>query len=295
MVDGRRSSLEVPRSAAHNRFLMTYDDAFLQAIIDESDDDTPRLVYADWLEENGQSARAAFIRAQIESASLPAGNPRGEECRMRAAVLRGEHERVWLGPLCAWLERWGFERGFVERVTVNAQTFLKHAGTIFRLAPIRHAEICRAERFGRELAACPHLARLTSLRIHKLFVDDTVLLIASPHLNKLTELDLRENGFGDEGVEALAYSTLMAQLVRLDLSCNSIRDAGVQTLAESPQTGRLEWLDLSRNKIEEAGAMALAGSEALNGLRVLRLWGFWIGEIGRERLRDRFGDRVKFV
>jgi uncharacterized protein (TIGR02996 family) len=41
---------------------MNHDDAFLQAILDAPDDDTPRLVYADWLEEYGQPDRAAFIR-----------------------------------------------------------------------------------------------------------------------------------------------------------------------------------------------------------------------------------------
>lgn len=40
---------------------------FLQAIIEAPDDDTPRLVYADWLEEyGGDLARAEFIRVQME-------------------------------------------------------------------------------------------------------------------------------------------------------------------------------------------------------------------------------------
>ena len=45
--------------------------AFLEAILAQPDDDTPRLVYADWLEEQGDSARAEFIRVQIERARLP--------------------------------------------------------------------------------------------------------------------------------------------------------------------------------------------------------------------------------
>jgi uncharacterized protein (TIGR02996 family) len=39
--------------------------AILQAILDEPDDDTHRLVYADWLEDNGENDRAEFIRLQI--------------------------------------------------------------------------------------------------------------------------------------------------------------------------------------------------------------------------------------
>lgn len=42
----------------------------LDAIIAEPDDDTPRLIYADWLDENGRGERAEFIRAQCLLASL---------------------------------------------------------------------------------------------------------------------------------------------------------------------------------------------------------------------------------
>jgi uncharacterized protein (TIGR02996 family) len=40
-------------------------DSFLAAIASNPDDDLPRLVFADWLDENGDPDRAAFIRTQI--------------------------------------------------------------------------------------------------------------------------------------------------------------------------------------------------------------------------------------
>lgn len=43
--------------------------AFLRAIADSPDDDTPRLVAADWLEEHDESERAEFIRCQIDLAT----------------------------------------------------------------------------------------------------------------------------------------------------------------------------------------------------------------------------------
>src|SRR5688572_32283113 len=43
-------------------------DAFLDAIFDHPDDDTPRLVYADWLQEHGQENYAQFIRLQCAAA-----------------------------------------------------------------------------------------------------------------------------------------------------------------------------------------------------------------------------------
>ena len=47
---------------------MTTEDALLAAIAATPDDDLPRLVYADWLDENGRPIRAEFIRLQIEIA-----------------------------------------------------------------------------------------------------------------------------------------------------------------------------------------------------------------------------------
>jgi uncharacterized protein (TIGR02996 family) len=41
-------------------------EAFLRAIFDRPADDTPRLVYADWLEEHGDYALAELIRLQCE-------------------------------------------------------------------------------------------------------------------------------------------------------------------------------------------------------------------------------------
>ena len=54
---------------------------FLDAVLADPADDGVRLVYADWLEDHGQSERAEFVRLQIELARLP-------QYDARAAVLR---------------------------------------------------------------------------------------------------------------------------------------------------------------------------------------------------------------
>ncbi len=53
---------------------MTDRAALLRSILAAPDDDAPRLVYADWLDENGEPERAEFIRVQCELARL--GPPR---------------------------------------------------------------------------------------------------------------------------------------------------------------------------------------------------------------------------
>ena len=49
--------------------------AFLAAIRAHPADDLPRLVYADWLEEHGQSERAEFIRVECEAAMIDRDSP----------------------------------------------------------------------------------------------------------------------------------------------------------------------------------------------------------------------------
>jgi uncharacterized protein (TIGR02996 family) len=49
---------------------MNSGEALLHAILANPDQDTLRLVLADWLDENGEAERAAFIRFQIELALL---------------------------------------------------------------------------------------------------------------------------------------------------------------------------------------------------------------------------------
>jgi uncharacterized protein (TIGR02996 family) len=48
--------------------LLSQHEAFLRAIYDAPEDDTPRLVYADFLQENGADDRAQFIRTAVELA-----------------------------------------------------------------------------------------------------------------------------------------------------------------------------------------------------------------------------------
>jgi uncharacterized protein (TIGR02996 family) len=63
---------------------MSDEDAFLQAIADAPGDDTTPLVYADWLEERGDSSRANSLRLECAWAALPA-HPE-LQCRWREAL-----------------------------------------------------------------------------------------------------------------------------------------------------------------------------------------------------------------
>jgi uncharacterized protein (TIGR02996 family) len=101
---------------------MTADEqALLNAVIAAPDDDLPRLVYADWLEEHGRAERAELIRVQC-SLARPQADYRETDERKRWAQrerwLLQRYSVPWRKelPQVPAVE-WGrFERGMVESV-----------------------------------------------------------------------------------------------------------------------------------------------------------------------------------
>src|SRR6202030_4321823 len=96
---------------------MSPEKSFLHAILEAPDDDTPRLVYADWLDEHGRPEQAEFIRIQCQLEKVPPGHlpppvlDRRERTRdtirstsraklvRRAKSLLKKHGKKWAGPL----------------------------------------------------------------------------------------------------------------------------------------------------------------------------------------------------
>ena len=78
--------------------------AFLRDARERPEDDTPRLVLADYLEENGDPERAEFVRLQCRLAAGQAPLEGSERRRMgeRCEGLLGRHGGGWLGPLWRW-------------------------------------------------------------------------------------------------------------------------------------------------------------------------------------------------
>src|SRR3954471_13618531 len=103
---------------------MPDDPAFIRTIAASPDDDAPRLVYADVLDETGdpaKQARAEFIRVQIEKARLVPETPRWNELWDRDTALL-DCARQWRAELPAidGVQYAGFVRGFIDRVEIRA-------------------------------------------------------------------------------------------------------------------------------------------------------------------------------
>src|SRR5215203_3911185 len=99
---------------------MTDGDALIAAILANPDEDTPRLVYADWLQEHGDEERAEFIRLQCGHAGDD------EAAEERTAELEDRHRPRWLAglPQFPWAH-WFFRRGFPESLEIPTDLFLE--------------------------------------------------------------------------------------------------------------------------------------------------------------------------
>jgi uncharacterized protein (TIGR02996 family) len=103
---------------------MTHE-AFLQAILVNPDDDLPRLVYADWLLDQGDP-RGEFIHLQCRLARMEEDDPLRPQLETREQELLDHHQDAWLGSLRPLLNCWSFRRGFLDAATVPAATYLGH-------------------------------------------------------------------------------------------------------------------------------------------------------------------------
>ncbi len=267
--------------------------AFLAAIADRPDDDLPRLVYADWLDENGDEVRAEFIRTQIELANLTPTDPRRAGLAARERDLLRYHKHEWqLAEVSGRSQV--FRRGFVELVNVSADWLVAHPRALATPNTLRAVRVFNASAFLARLAEVPGLARLDSLDLtntHFAGSDDVRTFFTTARLDRLRELALRNSNFweGDE-LNALADTPVASRLRALDLSGNRVGDAGVRALATRPEFGGLESLIFRADELERhscvtaTGADAIAESTTLTRLKSLDLGDHYLGDTGLRAL-----------
>ncbi len=214
-----------------------------QAILDNPEDDTPRLVYADWLEENDKTERAEFIRVQCELAKIPGDHPGRMRLTMREDELLAECGEGWLASFPEWARsHLRFNRGFVgsircvpenwdDVVALTNQAPLRSItlkgicmGNISQLLNRPELSKCTSlhvdsqDQAGWELLNSEHLTNLKALRLHysaeappgKLFA-----LLSTPKFSHLTGI------FFGAHVKFLNWLDTPAMARLTSLGCNS--------------------------------------------------------------------------
>src|SRR5207244_694213 len=108
------------------------------------DDDAPRLIFADWLDEQGTveaADRAEFIRVQVALAQMSPDDPRRPTLLIAERELLDAYKPVWDAPFAGLASNLVYRRGFVEEVRVGAREYLLHAHELFAAGPIRHIHL----------------------------------------------------------------------------------------------------------------------------------------------------------
>jgi len=288
---------------------MSAEPALLAAIAASPDDDLPRLVYADWLDENGCPLRAEFIRLQIEIAkkeTLPRAvvNVFSHLWKRQQEILDNHLDEL-LGPLAGivTLYNYEFHRGFLEQLTLRLEDFLDHTEVVGALRPPPAVRATEAADSLGHLARADHVNLITELLVRRevmLFQEGfgrvvaSELIDAQPRLTRLRLLDLENCRLGDDyAPDLFPHSHYFPALQELDLSFNDLTDEGVLELLYTGVPQRLKRLVLGGNPIGDEGAVALA--EALANSTVLEnltLRMTNIGQRGQAALLGALGGKV---
>lgn len=144
---------------------MTEREMLLRAVCENPDDDTPRLVFADWLDENGEPERAEFIRTQVSSERIGLSSEEGDKLFWRERELLSIHEGAWRSSLPRAMREQPFIRGFVESAELHHEHLsVKRIEYLFRSAPIVSLSIPYLSDPGM-LARVSAISRLKNLSI----------------------------------------------------------------------------------------------------------------------------------
>jgi uncharacterized protein (TIGR02996 family) len=284
--------------AADDSSSMSHADGFLSDIRAHPDDDAPRLIYADWLDEQGQLERAEFIRVQCRLAALDPRAPERPFLKGRQLQLLRRHRKEWAGPLRRWAKEWHFHRGFVEHIRLPASVFLEHAAELFACAPIRMVHFVGLADRDEELARCPYFQQLTgvgmtdprftvgqaqSCRPRRYqggeFANPLAAIVLETLLSRLSgqrlhTLELAGCFLGTAGIRVLAQHDELAGLRCLDLCNNDLTGDDIHLLAEAPGLGPLRQFRLQscyNHSNSDSGSLIGAVTRLLPRLELLDL------------------------
>ncbi|HEY1067960.1 MAG TPA: TIGR02996 domain-containing protein [Pirellulales bacterium] len=238
------------------------DEPFLQAIAEAPDDDAPRLIYADWLDEQGDASRAEFIRVQCELERLnderatPSAladfqlprlrrpmtlNPRTSELNARSTELLQAHESLWApANRLDWKYTW--RRGFIS----SARLMIEPAES--RLAASRQW--------------LEELENLSVVERVRLDLPDGALLSELPAMPNVRAL-LVPWGIAED--RSFAPLLAWSRLESLHFSGSAVTDQAIERIVK---LGALRELSLEHARISTAGLARLKSLERLEALDV---------------------------
>jgi len=259
----------------------TEDAALWRAVVAAPHDDAPRLIYADWLEENGSPERAEFIRVQCRLARLDADAAERPTLDHRERQLWLKHKSAWRARLPARMRAFPFRRGFVHpKEVLTPKQFRQLGDTALAPAPLRDVRLkVRDAESLAGLADSGRLERLSGLELDWSGLEPSALseFLATPGLANVRDLALLGGPYSPDHLQAVTKSPVAGQLTQLAVrSVPSLGPDGAEVLAAAEELRRLEVLELVNCGLRDAGLRALVNSAHLPSLKELRVPYNWL-------------------
>lgn len=243
--------------------------ALLAQVLAAPDEDPPRLVYADYLMEQGDPrGELIAVQVQLTQRITPA---RRKVARRREQELLAQN-KFGAEETRGVAERFKLRRGFVDEVWASGPAFARGARGLLEKEPVRLVNLTGVQTSHiKKLLDDGVIGKLIGLRVSGDEIDLSDLA-ASEQLRSLRRLNLSLSEIGDEGLEKLLGGGNL-QVESLTLNECAITDAGAVALAGSEAMRHLEKLFISRNEIGDEGAAALARSPHIGEMAVISLGG----------------------
>ena len=256
---------------------MTDREAMYQSVLAHPDADLPRLVFADWLEENGEDALAVFIRVQCELARLPKWHPVWINAGwVDTSWLHGYNRIERVREVAGGATVDAYRRGFPWQLRVtDLPGFLPSGDSVFNRHPIGGLDIDWRDRPDLSgLASAPWLSKISRLDFHlgEMAEADIRPLLESERATRLDELHFQFGGIAASGLTALLRSPLARQLRELRLRGNFFGDHGRpagEAFGDRVSLPALERLDLTNDRMP--GGVVIRVLESLAAPKLARL------------------------
>jgi uncharacterized protein (TIGR02996 family) len=246
---------------------MSDEKALLAAIWSEPHEDTPRLAYADWLQETGLEAnvaRAEFIRLQCELAMLSEDDRRFRVARAAANKLLKAWGHVWKAHLPRAIRGSPWYRGFLQPDDrgINADELFKKTAVELNVAPCRSFCVMDTAQRLDDLLTWPMLDRLDTFYLR----DDVPegnwlpLVLACPGFRNVCRICLIDCPIQVKQLDALLTAWQDRRIVAVHLGGTKIGDDGWRMLLSHPALASVRELGTSGIGLTSEGVKILAES-----------------------------------
>lgn len=282
-------------------------DGFMQDIVAHPDDDSLRLIYADFLEDQGEIRDAEMIRAQVALAKVPEYDSlhlRYWYSERDFITGRGFKDSLPKLPEGLTWGSWPFIRGCPAEIQIrDIDVFVKHAHDLFQRYPIESLKIASDYRNPPEHEAlialfdCPQLSRIRKLlfSLSQLNAFTIQPLLHCGQLENLTQLAFEFGAINAIAVGEFFQASLLQQLTHVKLRENNIGWITLDNaICDAGGPYQLKHLILEDSIFVPANRLGLFYAPLLTNLKELELSRFELGSAGMQAIGDsRLGDTLE--